>query len=104
MLGLSEGIDAHVRLPCFFEICAIAPLIIYFHLKLKNMFSKITISLLYYSISVFKILLQIFLLIYSLLVLRNLISVKVLMVSCCQTKVWDLLPTMSKEYNHLKKD
>ena len=38
------------------------------------MFSKITISLLHY-ISVFKILLQLFLLINSLLVLRNLISV-----------------------------
>ena len=95
--------ESHVSLPCFFSICAIAPLIIYFDLKLKNMLSKIPISLLYYSISVFKILLQIFLLIYSLLVLRNLISVKVLMVSCCQTKFWDLLPKMSKEYNHLKK-
>ena len=74
MLGFSEGIYTHVNLPCFFSICAIAPLIIYFHLRLKNMFSKITISLLHY-ISVFKILLQLFLLINSLLVLRNLISV-----------------------------
>ena len=87
MLGFSEGIDTHVSLPCFFSICAIAPLIIYFDLRLKNMFSKMAISLLYYSISVFKTLLQIFLLIYSLLVLRNLISVKVLMVLCCQEKV-----------------
>ena len=84
MLGLSERIDTHVILPCFFSICAVAPLIIYFDLRLKNMFSEITISLLYYRISIFKISLQIFLLIYSLLVLCNLISVKALMVSCCQ--------------------
>ena len=95
------GIDTNVSIPCFFSICAIAPLITYFDLRLKNMFSKITVSLLYYSISVFTILLQIFLLINSPLVLRNL-TVKVLMLSCCQTKV--LLPAMSKEYNHLKKD
>ena len=92
MLVFSERIDSHVSLPCFFSIWAIAPLIIYFDLRLKNVFSKITISLFYYSIFVFKILRQIFLLINSLSVLRNLISVKV------------LLPTMSNEYNHLKKD
>ena len=103
-LGFSEGINTHVSLPFFFSTCTIAPLIIYFDLRLQNMFSKITISLLYYSISIFKILLQIFLLINSLLVLRNYISAKVLMVSCCQTKFWVLLPTMSKEYNHVEKD
>ena len=57
MLEFSEGIDTHVSLPCFCSICAIAPLIIYFDLRLKNMFSKITISLLYYNISDFKTLL-----------------------------------------------
>ena len=104
MLEFSEGIATHVSLPYFSLICATAPIIIYFDLRLKNMFSKITISLLYDSISVFKILLEMFLLINSLLALRNLISVKVLMVSCCQTKVWVLLPITSKEHNHLKKD
>ena len=74
MLGFSKGIDAYVSLPCFFSICAIVPLIISLDLRLKN-----KILLLYYSIPVFKILLQIFLLISSLLVLRNLISVKGLM-------------------------
>ena len=87
LFGFSEGIDSHVSLTCFFSICAIAPLIVYFNLRLKNMFSKITSSLLYCSISVFKILLQMFLLFNSLSVLRNLISVKVLMISCCQTRV-----------------
>ena len=87
MLVFSERIDSHVSLPCFFSIWAIEPLIIYFDLRLKNVFSKITISLFYYSIFVFKILRQIFLLINSLSVLRNLIAVKVLMISCCQARV-----------------
>ena len=71
MLGFSEGIDTHVSLPSFFSICGTLPLIIYFHLILQNMFSKITIFLLYYSVSVFKISYQIFILINILLVLRN---------------------------------
>ena len=29
MLGFSNGIDSQVSLPCFFSICAIAPLTIY---------------------------------------------------------------------------
>ena len=69
MLAFSEGIDSHVSLTCFFSICAIAFSIIYSYLRPKIMFSKIVISLLYYSISVFKILFQIFLLINSLSVL-----------------------------------
>ena len=77
MLEFSEGIDTHVSLLCFFSICPIAPLIIDFDLRLKNMCIKIAISPLYYSISVFKVLFQIFLLINSLLVLRNLISANV---------------------------
>ena len=36
MLGFSEGIDTHVSLPCFFLICAIAALIIYFDLRLTT--------------------------------------------------------------------
>ena len=103
MLGFSEGIYTHISLPCFFSIWAIAPLIINFYLRLKNMFSKIAISLLYYSISVFKILMQIFLLINSQLVLRNLISIKVLWSNVAEQKFQILLSTMSKEYNHLKK-
>ena len=58
MLGSSEGFDSHVSLPCFLSICAIAPLIICFDLKSKNMFIKITTSLSYNSISVFIVLLQ----------------------------------------------
>ena len=104
MLEFSERIDSHESLPCFLSTCVIVTLIIYFDLRLKNIFSKFTISLLYYSISVIKILLQKFLLVNSLSVLRNLVSVKILMVSCCQARVWVLLPTMSKEYNHLKKN
>ena len=87
MLGSSNGSDTHVILPCFFSICAIGHLIICFDLRFRIMFRKITISLLYHTISVFKILLQIFLLFNFLLVLRNLISVKVCMISCCQTLV-----------------
>ena len=71
MLGFSKRIDSYVSLLCFFSISAIPPVVIYFDLRLKNMFSKITISLLYYSISVIKILLQIFLLINSLSLLCN---------------------------------
>ena len=36
MLEFSEGIDTHVSLLCFFSICAIAPLIIDFDLRLKK--------------------------------------------------------------------
>ena len=103
MLGFLEGIHKNVSLLYFFSICAVVPLLIYFVLRLKNMSSKIPISLLCYSISVFKILLQIFLLINSLSILCTLKSVKVLMISCRQTKIWMLLPTISKEYNNLKK-
>ena len=86
-LGFSKGTDSHVSLSCSFSMCAIPNLITYFELRVENLFSKNKIYLMLYSISVFKILLLIFLLIYFLLVLRNLISVKVLMVSCWQTKV-----------------
>ena len=103
MLGFLEGIHKNVSLLYFFSICAVVPLLIHFVLRLKNMSSKIPISLLCYSISVFKILLQTFLLINSLSILCTLKSVKVLMISCRQTKIWMLLPTISKEYNNLKK-
>ena len=65
---------------------------------------KITISPLYYSISVLKILLPIFLFFNFLSVLRNLILVKVLMTLCCQIIVRVLLPTTLKEQNHLKRN
>ena len=87
ILGFSESLDSHVSLPSFLSICAIAPLIICFDLKFKTMFSKITTSLSYNCISVFIILLQIFFLFNFLSVFCNLISVKVLMISCFQTLV-----------------
>ena len=87
ILGSSERFDSHESLPSFPSICAIAPLIICFDLKFKTMFSKITTSLSYNCISVFIILLQIFFLFNFLSVFCNLISVKVLMISCFQTLV-----------------
>ena len=54
MLGSSEGFDLHVRLPCFLPFYVISPLIIRFDLKFRNMFRRITTSLLYYSILVFE--------------------------------------------------
>ena len=87
ILGFSERLDSHVSLRSFISICAIAPLIICFDLKFKTMFSKTTISLSYNCISVFIILLQIFFLFNFLSVFCNLISVKVLMISCFQTLV-----------------
>ena len=87
ILGFSESLDSHVSLRSFLSICAIAPLIICFDLKFKTMFSKITTSLSYNCISVFIILLQIFFLFNFLSVFCNLISVKVLMISCFQTLV-----------------
>ena len=71
--------------------------LIFFDLKFKTMFSKITTSLSYNCISVFII-------IKFLSVFCNLIFVKVLMISCFQTLVKVLLPVMSKEYNHIKRD
>ena len=87
ILGSSERFDSHVTLPSFFSICAIAPLVICFDLKFKTMLSKNTTSLSYNCISVFTILLQIFFLFNFLSVFCNLISVKVLMISCFQTLV-----------------
>ena len=81
MLGFSEEIDSHGSLPFSFLMCAIVSLIICFDLGFRNMFREIIISLLYYIIFIFKTLLQIFLLFNFLPVLRNLISVKVLMIS-----------------------
>ena len=69
----------------FFSICALAPLIICFDLRFRNMFRKIIIYLLYHSVSVLKVLLQMSLLFSFLPVLRNLLTIKVLMISCCQT-------------------
>ena len=87
ILGSSERFDSHESLPSFLSICAIAPLIICFDLKFKTMFSKITTSLSYNCISVFIIILRIFFLFNFLSVFCNLISVKVLMISCFQTLV-----------------
>ena len=87
MLGSSERFDSLVSLPSFLSICVIAPLIKCFDLKCKTMFSKITTSLSYYCISVFITLLQILFLFNFLSVFCNLISVKILVISCFQTLV-----------------
>ena len=87
ILGSSERFDSHVSLPSFLSTFAIARLIICFDLKSKTMFSEITTFLLRNCISGFIILLQIFFLFNSLSVFYNLISVKVLMISCFQTLV-----------------
>ena len=87
ILVFSEGLDSHVSLLSFLSIYAIAPLIIYFDLKFKIMFSKTTISFSYNCISVFIILLQIFFLFNFLSLFCNLISIKVSMISCFQTLV-----------------
>ena len=76
--------DSHVSLPYFLSICAIASLIKCFDLKFRNMFSKITTSLWYNSISVFIMVLQIYFLFNFLSVFCNLISVKILMIPCSQ--------------------
>ena len=60
MLGSSEGFDSYVSLPCFLSMCNFSLIIIIFDLKFKNMFSKITTSLSYNSISFFIILMQMF--------------------------------------------
>ena len=73
ILGSSERFDSHLSLPSFLLICAITPLIICFDLKFKTVFSKITASLSYNSISVFIILLQIFFLFNLLSAFCNLI-------------------------------
>ena len=52
--------------------------------------------------SVFEILLQIFLLFKFPSLIRNLVTVKVLMISCCQTKVSVLLQIILHENDHLK--
>ena len=88
ILGSSERFDSHVSLRSFLSICAITHLlIICFDLKFKTMFSTITTSLSYNCISVFVILLQIFFLFNFLPVSCNLISIKVLMISCFETLV-----------------
>ena len=97
MLGFSGELDSHVSLTCFFLICVIATLTKCFDLRFRNKFSKITIFLMCYIISVFKIFLQIYLMFTFLAVLCNLISVKGLMISCCQTTVWVLWLVTLKE-------
>ena len=59
-VGPSVRFDSHVSVLCFLSICAAATLIICFDIRFKNMFSKITASLFYLSITVFKILLKYF--------------------------------------------
>ena len=100
----SEGFDSHVSLFRFFSISGIAPSIICFDLQFRNIFKKVITSLMYFSYSVFYILLQVFLLFNFLSVIRNLITVNVLIVSCCQTIISFLLLITLKECNHLKRD
>ena len=100
----SEGFDSHVSLFCFFSISGIAPLITCYDLQFKNIFKKFISSFMYFSYSAFQILRQIVVLFNFLSVIRNLITVNVLIVSCCQTIVCVLLLITLKEYNHLKRD
>ena len=100
----SEGIDSHVSLFCFFSISGIASLITCYDLQFKNIFQKFISSFMYFSYSAFQILLQILVLFNFLTVICILITVNVLVVSCCQTIVWVLLLITLKECNHLKRD
>ena len=72
MLGFSERIFSRVSLLYFFLISGNAPLIICFVLRSKNIFTNLTISLMYYNNFVFKIIEKILL---FPLVLRNLIVI-----------------------------
>ena len=72
MLGFSEGIISHVSLPYFFLISGNVPLIVSFILRSKIIFTNLTISLMYYSNLVFRIVAKILL---FPLVLRNLIVI-----------------------------
>ena len=88
IFGSSERFGSDVGLPSFLSIGAIAPLLICFVLNFKTVFSKIATFLSYNCIYVsFIILQQIFVLFNFLLVFCNLISVKILMISCFQTLV-----------------
>ena len=84
----SEGFDSHVSLFCFFSISGIAPLITCYDLQFKNIFERFISFFMYFSYSAFQILLQILVLFNFLTVICNLITVNVLIVSCCQTIVW----------------
>ena len=69
-----------------------------------KLFKKFMSSFMYFSYSPFQILLQMFILFNFLSVIRNLVTVNVLIVSCCQAIVKVLLLITLKECNHLKKD
>ena len=99
-----KGFDLHVSLFCFFSISGIAPLITCYDLQFKNIFERFISFFMYLSYSAFQILLQILVLFNFLTVICNLITVNVLIVSCCQTIVWVLLLITLKECNHLKRD
>ena len=72
MLDFSERIFSHVSLPYFFLISGNAPLTICLVLRSKNIFTNLTISLMYYNNFVFKIVAKILL---FQLALRNLIVI-----------------------------
>ena len=59
MLGFSEGIVSHVRLPFFFLISGNLPLIACFVLRSKIIFNNFTFSLMYYNNFVLKIIVKI---------------------------------------------
>ena len=61
MLGFSEGIVSHLRLPYFFLISGNAPLITCFVLRSKIIFTNFIFSLMYYNNFVLKIVAKIFL-------------------------------------------
>ena len=100
----SEGFDSHVSLFCFFSISGIAPLTTCYDLQFKNIFQTFISFFMYFSYSAFQILLQILVLFNFLTVICNLITVNVLIVSCCQTIMLVLLLITLKECNCLKRD
>ena len=100
----SEGFATHVSLFCFLSISSIPHLITRYDLQFENIFKKFISSFMYFSYSAFQIFLQILTLFNFLTVICNLITVNVLIVSCCQTIVWVLLLITLKECNHLKRD
>ena len=61
MLGFSGGIVSNVSLPYFFLISGNTPLITYFVLRSKIIFTNFAFSLMYYSNFVFKIVVKILL-------------------------------------------
>ena len=80
----SEEFHSHITLFCSFLISGIAPLITWFYIRFSNFSRKSMTFLKYSSYSVFEKLLHVFLLSNFPSVIGNLITVKVLIISCFQ--------------------